>query len=92
MYEAGSRYAVLCALAVLLTAGRALPAQNDWAEGTPGRSTGATRDYYNAAGRLAWKSFLGDWRDREGVAQGPAPYATAHVADDDREPVKKCDL
>jgi len=84
MNEAGSRHAVLCALAILLTAGRALPARNDWAEGTPGRSTGATRDYYNAAGRLAWRNFLGDWRDREDVAQGPAPYATAHVADDDR--------
>ena len=62
----------------------AFGAKNDWAEGTPGRSTGATRDYYNAAGDLAWKNFMGDWRDADDVAQGATAYATASVEDDDR--------
>lgn len=62
----------------------AFGAKNDWAEGTPGRSTGATRDYYNAAGKLAWKNFMGDWRDAKDVAQGNTAYATTSVEDDDK--------
>jgi hypothetical protein len=59
-------------------------AKNDWAEGQPGRSTGASRDYYNSAGQLAWRNFMGDWHDVEGVAQGDAAYATMTVKDEDR--------
>jgi len=59
-------------------------APNDWAEGTAERADGATRDYYNRAARLEWKNRLGDWADARNVAQGPAPYATAEVADDNR--------
>lgn len=68
---------------ILMTASPASAAKNDWAEGTPGRSTGATRDYYNAAGNLPWRNFMGDWRDAEDIAQGETPYATAEVVDDD---------
>jgi len=57
--------------------------KNDWAEGLPGRSTGASRDYYNSAARLAWRNFMGDWRDAENVAQGDAAYAVAPVKDED---------
>ena len=57
--------------------------QSDWAEGTQGRSDGATRDYYNRAGRLRWTHRLGDWRDAENAPQGKVPYATASVMDDD---------
>ncbi len=62
----------------------AIAAKNDWAEGTQGRSTGATRDYYNAAGNLPWKNFMGDWRDAKDVAQGDSAYATTKVVDDDK--------
>ena len=58
-------------------------AMNDWAEGTAGRNDGATRDYYNAAARLRWKNFMGDWRDTRNIAQGKTPYAKARIADDD---------
>ena len=58
-------------------------APNDWAEGTPGKDDGATRDYYNRAGLLAWKHRLGDWRDARDAEQGDAPYATATVRDED---------
>jgi hypothetical protein len=54
-------------------------APNDWAEGTPGKDNGATRDFYNRAGQLEWKNKLGDWRDAKGVAQGNDPYALAVV-------------
>ena len=53
---------------------------NDWAEGTPGKDNGATRDYYNRAGLLEWKHPMGDWQDAQGAAQGSAAYATATVA------------
>jgi hypothetical protein len=48
---------------------------HDWAEGTPGRDDGATRDYYNRAGRLAWRNFLGDWHDASNQPQGDQPFA-----------------
>jgi len=67
-----------------LTLTTALGAKNDWAEGQPGRSSGASRDYYNSAGRLPWHNFMGDWCDAGGVAQGNAAYATATVEDEDR--------
>lgn len=57
-------------------------ARNDWAEGTPGMSTGASRDYYNSAGLLKWKNFMGDWRDADNVAQGNQPFATTTVVTD----------
>ena len=39
--------------------------QSHWAEGSRGKSDGATRDYYNRAGLLRWVHRLGDWRDAE---------------------------
>ena len=57
--------------------------KGDWAEGTPGKSNGATRQYYNAAGRLPWKNPMGDWRDANNVQQGKDAYTTVRVIDDD---------
>ena len=84
MLKFTSQHYVVLVFLCLISATVAFGAKNDWAEGTLGRSTGATRDFYNAAGRLAWKNFMGDWRDRNDVAQGNAAYATANVADDDK--------
>ena len=53
--------------------------RNDWAEGTPGKDNGATRDYYNRAGLLEWRHPMGDWQDAEGVGQGNTAYVTATV-------------
>ena len=54
-------------------------AGNDWAEGTPGKDNGASRDCYNRAGQLEWQNKMGDWRDARDVAQGNEPYATAAI-------------
>jgi hypothetical protein len=52
--------------------------ESDWAEGDGSvGNNGATKDYYNATGRLRWKNPLGDWHDAKNVAQGDAPYAVA---------------
>ena len=59
-------------------------AKNDWAEATTGSADGATRKYYNRAGLLEWKNFMGDWRDAKNVQQGDAAFATARVVDDDQ--------
>ena len=56
---------------------------NDWAEGLAGKGDGATRDYYNRAARLAWKHYLGDWRDAENRPQGNKPYVTEKLIDND---------
>lgn len=74
-----SLWVCLCWLFVCASANAA---RNDWAEGTPGMSSGASRDYYNSAGRLKWKNFMGDWRDADNVAQGRKPFATARVVSD----------
>jgi len=37
-------------------------AASDWAEGTPGKDNGASRDYYNRAGQLEWHNKMGDCR------------------------------
>ncbi len=58
-------------------------AKNDWAEGNEGFSDGASRDYFNSAGKLEWKNFMGDWRDAENVEQGERAYAIETVVDDD---------
>ncbi|MEJ2639068.1 MAG: disaggregatase related repeat-containing protein [Desulfosarcinaceae bacterium] len=58
-------------------------AYNDWAEGTQTAADGATRDYYNRAGRLEWEHYLGDWRDANDTPQGDQPYATADIQDND---------
>ena len=50
-------------------------AVNDWAEGTPGMENGASRDFYNRAGLLPWRNYMGDWRDANGIAQGGAAFA-----------------
>jgi hypothetical protein len=71
----------ICVISACLSAARA--AQNDWAEGTSHKADGATRDYYNRAGLLPWKNFLGDWRDANDEPQGNRPYAVALIVDDD---------
>jgi hypothetical protein len=71
--------AALVGTACLPLLGQAVAAQpNDWAE------YGATRDYYNRPGRLEWRNYMGDWRDRNGAAQGNQPYAATTLVDDDR--------
>ena len=84
MFKFTSQHYILWTFSILISTTAALGAKNDWAEGTPGRSTGASRDYYNAAGSLAWKNFMGDWRDAKDVAQGNSAYATTNVVDDDQ--------
>ena len=64
----------------------------DWAEGTDSLDDGATRDYYNRGGLLAWDNFLGDWTDASGLAQGGAAYAVANVVDDDSDRVIDWDV
>ncbi|MBN1418708.1 MAG: DNRLRE domain-containing protein [Planctomycetes bacterium] len=71
-------------VAIVVLAGRAETAPDDWAEGSPDGQDGATRDDYNRAGRLAWHHLLGDWRDAEDAEQGADPYAIARIDDDDR--------
>jgi hypothetical protein len=56
---------------------------NDWAEGSQDAADGATRDYYNRAGLLEWKNYLGDWRDSDDVAQGASAYTSASIEDND---------
>ncbi|MBM4018917.1 MAG: DNRLRE domain-containing protein [Planctomycetes bacterium] len=68
----------MMAVALLCAAG-AYAAPNDWAEGTPGKDNGASRDCYNRAGQLEWQNKMGDWRDARDVAQGDEPYAAAPV-------------
>ena len=59
-------------------------AKNDWAEGAEGLSDGASREFFNSAGKLKWKNFLGDWRDANNVEQGGKAYAIKTVVDNDR--------
>ncbi len=66
--------------------------KNDWAEGTPGQANGASRDYYNRAGLLAWKNFMGDWLDAGGVPQGDRPFAKTTVVDDDTQKFVEWDV
>jgi hypothetical protein len=80
------RSAVFPALAftwILVAIPSAGAAVNDWAEGTPGMENGASRDYYNRAGLLPWRNFMGDWRDAAGTPQGAVPFAVATVIDND---------
>lgn len=58
-------------------------AANDWAEGTPGIENGASRDFYNRAGLLPWRNYMGDWQDANGSAQGGAAFAVTTVIDND---------
>ena len=75
------RVAVSClaVCCVVVSCSSALGARSDWAEGSAGRSTGASRDYYNSAASLKWRNFMGDWRDVNDTPQGANPYATVHV-------------
>lgn len=76
------RIADRCSIAfglMLATGMPLLAAPNDWAEGTPGKDNGASRDFYNRATLLEWKNKLGDWRDAKDVAQGKEPYARSVV-------------
>jgi len=70
----------------------AVPAYSDWAEGTPGKDNGATRDYYNRAGLLEWKHSMGDWLDAEGAAQGSRAYAAAAVTPEHKGKVVEWDV
>lgn len=74
-------WATMLVLLLPITLTSAAP--NDWAEGTPGQSNGASWQYYNSAGRLLWKNPLGDWRDAKNVAQGKDAYVVTHVIDND---------
>lgn len=74
---------LIASCVLLLSTGNTPAAKNDWAEGTSGEPNGATRDFYNRAGLLPWKHFMGDWRDAKDVAQGNESYAVTHVIDDD---------
>jgi hypothetical protein len=76
-------FAVLAYAAALFSCVASHAAKNDWAEGSPGMSNGATRDYYNRGGFLAWKNFMGDWRDANGALQGNDTYAMAEIEDND---------
>lgn len=67
-------------------------AKNDWAEGSPGRPTGASRDYYNSAAKLRWKNFMGDWRDADGKAQGNKPYSLAIIKDTNQQRLVEWDV
>ncbi|VAW42932.1 hypothetical protein MNBD_CHLOROFLEXI01-3210 [hydrothermal vent metagenome] len=58
-------------------------AKSHWVEGTMGSDDGATRDYYNRGGRLAWDNYMGDWRDANNISQGNTPYASVTMVDDD---------
>jgi Disaggregatase related repeat len=40
---------------------------------------GATCQYFNVAGRVKWEHKNGDWKDAAGIAQGPAPFASATI-------------
>ncbi len=70
-------------LLVVMSVPPASAAMNDWAEGTPGIENGASRDFYNRAGLLPWRNFMGDWRDIDDVAQGDTPFAVTTVVDND---------
>ncbi|MEM7394254.1 MAG: polysaccharide lyase, partial [Verrucomicrobiota bacterium] len=70
----------------------ALAAPNDWGEGTQALDDGATRDYYNRAARLEWRNFLGDWHDRDDVAQGTNPFAVTTLVDDNTAEYIEWDL
>jgi hypothetical protein len=70
---------LLCAFLAELAAPGARAAKNDWAEGTPGKSNGASRDYYNIAASLPWKNRMGDWRDAKDQEQGDVAYARAEI-------------
>ena len=72
----------LCVLASIGSWPTAVDAAvNDWAEGTPGMENGASRDFYNRAGLLPWRNFMGDWRDAAGTAQGGVPFVVTNVVD-----------
>src|SRR4051794_22365185 len=66
-------------ISALLT-GAVSAAPGDWAEGTPGKDNGATRDFYNRAGSLEWTNKMGDWRDARDAPQGNTAYAVAVLA------------
>ncbi len=74
---------LILATFIVLATNSTFAAKNDWAEGTAGRSTGASRDYYNSAAKLPWNNFMGDWHDAKDVAQGNAAYAVTTVEDND---------
>ena len=71
----------LCGFTVGLIAHATEP--SDWVEGTQALDDGATRDYYNRAALLAWDNFLGDWRDTDGIPQGPTAYDSVDMIDND---------
>ncbi|MFP4418632.1 MAG: polysaccharide lyase, partial [Chitinispirillaceae bacterium] len=65
----------------LLTAASTNP--HRWFEGCQRRDDGATRDYYNREARLPWQNLMGDWKDRDNVAQGDNGYASISLDNND---------
>jgi hypothetical protein len=80
-FVASSLFAFVC-VAV------ACAAPDDWAEGAVGTDDGANRDFYNRRAALRWRNPEGDWRDADGVQQGPKPFATASIAGNQSEPAE----
>jgi len=44
-------------------------------------ASGVTRDFWNRGLGLHWRNSGGDWRDRNGAAQGSVPFATGALRD-----------
>lgn len=82
----------LAGIGCFVIAAAVFAAPNDWAEGMPGKDTGATREYYNRAGYLAWKNPMGDWVDAKGIAQGADAFAVAEVAAGQKETFVEWDV
>lgn len=81
MNSISSRVGFIMAVGFLLcVAGPLFGAKSDWVE----YAGGASRDYYNSAAKLRWRSFMGDWHDANGKSQGAKPYASTNVKDEDR--------
>jgi hypothetical protein len=64
------------------TSAPSFAALNDWAEGTPGHTNGASSDFYNPAASQGWKNYLGDWTDANGIDQGSKAFAVSNIVDD----------
>lgn len=51
-----------------------------------------SRDFFNRQANLPWKNSLGDWRDANGIAQGPKAFAEIHVPDIDKAQIESLDM
>ena len=66
--------------------GAAVEPWRDWNE------MSATSKYYNAGAHLPWRNAPGDWRDADGVPQGPKAFAEVEIADTDIERWESWDI